>query len=1092
MLTKTLTATLTGDHLGSTYVWDADNSPTCNVTFSDVTGTVTTPTLTTVITYLENCDVFIRLTITKTAPGGTPCESTLYFDITNGTIGSNLTYACNAGTEKTCGLTVNNVPIYDTLADCLNCTDCACNTNTPCNDAIIIATYNCTTNALVISSPNLSAWCTGQPILDISLFGNVLINGQTVPINIDTFNVVNKTCSDLPLTYILDPQLPNGAYVLDLDVTLEDCTINTTSVQVSCSTAVNPAVNINCCSAINFQDTQTNQQNRPPKVYSLDVGTAINTGLSVDFFTFTVADKLSIYGSDWNSITTTGTMLATTDFVGACLLCCNDCVPQGASGILYNGYLHRTYNTTMLLQYTDNNPKKCGVIGNPDVYQPLPADWSLPINSANPNAGAARLTLTPTYLAERVTNGEIVNNILYLVVYNNNCPAEKVTNGVVTCGCATKWQLKTSCSAACPCDTTDPAISINTPACNSGLNGAIDTIIPCASGYAMKYSYDNSTWYNGLPSYANLEPGVNTLYVKCASINTTIDCESTVVSYTYNKPTCTAGCPTVTVTSNSPVCEGAPIIITATINQNGAVCANPTFIWTTNAVAPIDITNIVNTSTTSTITIPVAAGKNAGEYFVTVVYSSNEPEPCGSCNITGSTVVNGFETPDAPTVAGTASICSGSTTTLTATCPNCSNCSVRWYSTPTGGTPIGSSPTFTTPIITANVTYYVECVKNNGLCASDRIAVPVTITSGTVATFTQLGPYCQNEVPGQLPTTSNNGITGTWNPASVTTNLVGTKTYTFTPTPGQCSAPVTMSIVTTANTALTVAATASCSSSTNSGTIIVNPINSLITYTISPPPPAPQSAVGTFWTGLINGNYTVTATRSGCYTPASVVVPVNCSTSCPTPVISPAVSRCSNITTPTILIVNPSTPTFYSATPPTYIWTATVGAGTPTVIPGETAATISVSPTVTTIYTCIVTYTHNTTGVTCTSIVFTTVTVNTAAVTIPNLTTTCNPETDTVNLTQATGTLNGAASSGTYSYAVGGTCVNGQISGGTTVLTPTSYLVPTGITNIAVQYTNTATGCKACATFTVTKVPCCTANAGTDKTLTGCKVTDLN
>ena len=48
-----------------------------------------------------------------------------------------------------------------------------------------------------------------------------------------------------------------------------------------------------------------------------------------------------------------------------------------------------------------------------------------------------------------------------------------------------------------------------------------------------------------------------------------------------------------------------------------------------------------------------------------------------------------------------------------------------------------------------------------------------------------------------LPTTSNNGITGTWSPATINTATVGTTTYTFTPAAGQCGTTTTMSIVIT-------------------------------------------------------------------------------------------------------------------------------------------------------------------------------------------------------------------------------------------------------------------------------------------------------
>ncbi len=45
--------------------------------------------------------------------------------------------------------------------------------------------------------------------------------------------------------------------------------------------------------------------------------------------------------------------------------------------------------------------------------------------------------------------------------------------------------------------------------------------------------------------------------------------------------------------------------------------------------------------------------------------------------------------------------------------------------------------------------------------------------------------YCLNETPDVLPNVSNNGITGTWYPATINTSCTGSTVYTFTPTAGQ-------------------------------------------------------------------------------------------------------------------------------------------------------------------------------------------------------------------------------------------------------------------------------------------------------------------
>lgn len=62
--------------------------------------------------------------------------------------------------------------------------------------------------------------------------------------------------------------------------------------------------------------------------------------------------------------------------------------------------------------------------------------------------------------------------------------------------------------------------------------------------------------------------------------------------------------------------------------------------------------------------------------------------------------------------------------------------------------------------------------------------------------FEQIGPLCQNSEAPVLPLVSSNEspISGTWNPATISTATVGKSVYTFTPNPDQCGTPVTMEI----------------------------------------------------------------------------------------------------------------------------------------------------------------------------------------------------------------------------------------------------------------------------------------------------------
>lgn len=70
-------------------------------------------------------------------------------------------------------------------------------------------------------------------------------------------------------------------------------------------------------------------------------------------------------------------------------------------------------------------------------------------------------------------------------------------------------------------------------------------------------------------------------------------------------------------------------------------------------------------------------------------------------------------------------------------------------------------------------------------------AIVSSNNSSNSPTFNQVPPICAGEQLAPLPTTSINGITGTWSPAL---NNMATTTYTFTPNPGQCSPSTTMTI----------------------------------------------------------------------------------------------------------------------------------------------------------------------------------------------------------------------------------------------------------------------------------------------------------
>jgi uncharacterized protein YaaQ len=81
-----------------------------------------------------------------------------------------------------------------------------------------------------------------------------------------------------------------------------------------------------------------------------------------------------------------------------------------------------------------------------------------------------------------------------------------------------------------------------------------------------------------------------------------------------------------------------------------------------------------------------------------------------------------------------------------------------------------------------------------GQCAATT-TLDVSIDDAVTPVFDPIGPFCQNATPTALPSVSNNGITGTWSPATINTNVNGTTTYTFTPDAGQCALPLSVDIL---------------------------------------------------------------------------------------------------------------------------------------------------------------------------------------------------------------------------------------------------------------------------------------------------------
>ena len=211
----------------------------------------------------------------------------------------------------------------------------------------------------------------------------------------------------------------------------------------------------------------------------------------------------------------------------------------------------------------------------------------------------------------------------------------------------------------------------------------------------------------------------------------------TTCTYTPSAEDITAGSVTLTLTASNAGCPN--VISSKTLTIRGAATAvagsNATFCYTSGAVnitTGSSATNHTSVTWTSTGTgtfanansltlctyTPSAADITAGSITFTLTAAGNAP----CANATATKTLTFYA---APTVTGTTpgSRTAAGTVLLGATA---SAGTINWYAALTGGSSIGSGTSFTTPVIAATTTYYVEAV--NGTCiSSPRVAVIATV-----------------------------------------------------------------------------------------------------------------------------------------------------------------------------------------------------------------------------------------------------------------------------------------------------------------------------------------------------------------------------
>ncbi|SNR36865.1 hypothetical protein, partial [Flavobacterium sp. ov086] len=227
-------------------------------------------------------------------------------------------------------------------------------------------------------------------------------------------------------------------------------------------------------------------------------------------------------------------------------------------------------------------------------------------------------------------------------------------------------------------------------------------------------------------------------------------------TYRYKAPTITG--------NSTPICGG----LTATLTASTAL--GETIKWYDALTGG----NLL--ASTPSYTTPALTANTT--YYVEVTRN-------GCVNSERNPVLVTVNNPVAPTtvVATPVNLCSGGTTTLVIQNPVVGT-TYNWYDAASGGNLVFTGTSFTTPSLTASVTYHVEAVIGSCVSAT-RTPVPVNVSPLPAAPV----PVSSNVViqSGQsvmLAVTSNPGFSYMWYDAPTGGNLLqGTGSSTYTPNP---------------------------------------------------------------------------------------------------------------------------------------------------------------------------------------------------------------------------------------------------------------------------------------------------------------------
>lgn len=647
-----------------------------------------------------------------TVTGSTNISSFEVFGVGNGepvtfTITSAVGYPCINAVSSTCNNCATNTNPTFTLPSSI------CSGSTPptlpttSNNGITgtwsPSVINNTTNGSYTFSPDSSSPCANSFVKAITIAN---------PPNSGTLNGNQSIC--VGATSQFSSSVTGGTWSSDNSAI---ATVNTNSglvTGVSSGTATITYTVAGTGGCANATATRTINVTAAPTAGTLSGNQNICVGQNTSFAT-------SVSGGTWSS---NNTAIATINASGTITA-----VSAGTAAIVYTvagsgGCSAATVSRNIIVSAPptagtlSGNQSIC--VGSTTNFIPSVAGgtWS----STSPSIATVNAT---TGVITGVTSG--TTNIDYTIAGTGGCSPATVSRSVTV---------------------TNP-VSAGTLSGNQNICvGNTTTFIPTVTGGTWTSSNTALATVNNLGVVTGVAAGTATINY---TVSGTGGCANAIVTRTVS----VAAIPNAgTLNGNQNVCIGFSTNFSSTVT-GGTWSSSNTAIATVNAGG-------------------VVIGVSAGTAVITYTVAGTN----GCANGTNTRNIFVSASPSPGILSGTQTICQGTITTFS--------------SSVTGGTWSSSNPAIATIDANTGVIGGVSAgnaimtytVAGTGGCNNVTATRTLTVNPNIVPTFNLITHICQGETIPAFPTTSNNGITGTWSPAPDNTNDT---TYTFTPTTGQCA-----------------------------------------------------------------------------------------------------------------------------------------------------------------------------------------------------------------------------------------------------------------------------------------------------------------